>query len=177
MRYLASILAAALLCLGASTAKADSVVIDFSWYGNYYGPGYGGVVSFTGTPEANGNINMADLTAFSLTDNSGQSFGLGQLDGFGTYNSSTETWSANALDWYGDPDAFVTANYLGFPNSWSLAEVYFEAPITYTVVSDTGGTAVTPEPGTLFLLGSGMIGLVGLISLGKTRQFGTPTIA
>jgi hypothetical protein len=163
MRFSAPILAAALFSLGISAAKADSVVIDFTWYDG----SSTGVVSFTGTPDVNGNINLGDLTDFSLTDDYGQSFGLSALDAFGTFNSPTETWYANAPDWYGHLDAYITSDYGGGANSWSFAEALGERP-TYTVVSDTGsGTAVTPEPGTLSLL---WVGLLGLIALGATRR-------
>jgi hypothetical protein len=144
--------AAVLALLGSATAaKANVIEIDFTWYGTATG-----VVDFTGTPEGNGNINRADLSAFSLNDSSGQSFGLSALNGFGTFNTITNTWSANAADWYGNLDAYVTANYNGGANSWSFAQVSFEQPITYRVVSDV---APVPEPASIALLASGLLGM------------------
>lgn len=149
-------LAAAFVSVIATTAQANTVTIDHTWYGNFTGH-----LVFTGTPDASGLINLSNLTSLNYSNSSSQSFVLSDVNSFGTFDTTTDTWYANAPDWNGNPDAYLCSNENGGPSSWCFADVSWERPLSYTVVSDVG-TATVPEPSSIALIGLGFAGFAAM---------------
>ena len=118
-------------------------------------------VSFTGNIEADGNININDLTAVTITDTfapSVNSYLLSNIVGFGTYNTLTQIWTPNGFLYQGAPNiAYITWTVSG-----GVASLQTNNPPSLSLISVTP-TAV-PIPPTVIMF------ILGLLGIGALRK-------
>jgi len=157
----------------SNTGSYNTHSVDLNlWFGSYNHYGY--VFAWLGV---SGNWGRIDFT-----DQNGTWFQTGVC--------SASTFTADAYD---DTDniidtATLPSGNLGWPNVTDMAWLRVDAPvgktISYIIMHDSGnywevdnmtgdmagGTQPIPEPGTLLLLGAGLVGLVGYGKLRLQRR-------
>ena len=122
-----------LLCLKVPVASSstEQATVDFvtSW-GSLNTSLYNITGEFVGYVEANGTINFSDLKSFTATyTNDGAVYAtisLAGLDQLGTYNTNTQSWFPNGLDWSWDNrhTAYLTwSNYSQSASTYNSAYV------------------------------------------------------
>lgn len=152
--------ALALLFGFSNSAYAGLETVNFNFSFGGYETGSG---SFTGNVEANGLLQLADLTSFNLTDSLYTGATLATLNSFGTYDTLDNIWTPNASDWNGYLDAWFTWNNFG--NSVNTSNMPYGSDANGYVL-DAGGVdqlspnaTTVPTPPTLALLGLGLVGM------------------
>jgi hypothetical protein len=137
--------------------------------GVYSTTGIGGLVQTVsgGTDYLTGAFNLVFNTstnAITLTGNAGAHNDtlLGSIIGFTTMSNSGSTLLSLTANWKTLPTDFST--YLGASGANSLGSViYLNESGAAASVDFTLTPTATPEPGTIFMLGAGLLGFCGLI--------------
>jgi hypothetical protein len=129
---------------------------------------YQGVIGFDLAPCANGYVNTGGTIYCQSTSDPLTSYlALSSCSDGGT---STCTWFTAVCGF--SPDCVDAFSYLA-SGPWIVAEINIDAAPFGHTGENAFGTFTTPEPGSLLLLGSGLLGLVGLFH----RKFCTSAVA
>lgn len=168
----------ALLIASASYASATTInaVLDLAGSGSYdatniqfqtaafpvgtdviNGVAYSGPVTFTlTTPFAWGSVNYGASGTQVFTTNVGLSFFLQTATGVLSNGGNELTLTGTGL--------FEEAGYVNTPGTFILTSQYNGQPYdSLTSFSSSASTSATPEPSSLILLGSGLMGGAGLL--------------
>ena len=184
LRSLSGLIAVLALCVSASattiTGKGNSS------YGTGFGsessltlPGLSGSVLFTATESTSPNPNIALFTLSFPENVSNYSFvvtglnladqnlaiGILTCDGFGSTIPCTNSTNAN-VSTFGVTDNCGTS---GSSCTFTIANASAAANLTIYIVESanrtppqiTGATAITPEPASMLLLGTGLAAIIG----------------
>jgi hypothetical protein len=162
--------ALALATVCAQTSKADTFSFSFT------GSSFNGAGTITATEE--GNTNVYDITNITGTTD-GQAItgllGIGTFDGNdnklydpGTGFFGNQSFDANGLSYKLSNGDNVNIGAGGFLNLQEIADLdpTHGRNVTESVeidVSKTSSTSPVPEPGSLALLGTGILGAAGAI--------------
>jgi hypothetical protein len=119
------------------------------------------VTNFTISGGLRPSFDIGDVTYLMVSTDAGGDISTWQIDAYGLVNSLDEEYAS-----------LSTTSSAGFSQdcsqiyySGSLEEAaYAVLPGTWTV-TQTGESVVTPEPGSLMLLGAGFLGLAALVGL------------
>lgn len=156
-----------LLCVvlaGAAFASAD----DFNFNYNGAGLAVSGVMSTV--PQGGGVYLVTDITGFyngeAITGIVPISAGTLQAGGY--YLSADNAWLYNDLlittfpyvDYYG---ILFNVENTGEVNLWFRDPVVVNETVIDTIVVTSGDVTSTPEPGPLLMLGSGILGVAGVL--------------
>lgn len=156
-----------LLCgvlAGAMVASAD----NFNFTYNGAGLAVSGVMF--SVPQGSGQYLVTDITGVYNGDaiTGIVPISAGTLQGGGYYLSADNAWYYDNLlsttfpyvDYYGI--LFTVAN-VGEVNLWFSDPVIVSETASETMVVTDGSLVSAPEPGTLLMLGSGILGLAGIL--------------